>query len=272
MKPVQKSCRRINGRRKSWLAALLLPALIGLLVWLLPVFRLQTVETTKIRGAGEADILAASGLIIGQHLFRGLGGSPESLIRLRYVAVETRLAKAFPAIKHVTAKLVFPGRIRLEIEERVEVAYVAIPDGCVMVDKDGIALRILNKVPDDIPVIEGVSATALLLGQPLGVDVPSAMNSAISLMGAIIEADKDTRPPLQLLPQIRKIRPVSGQTLYLTAVLPKTGEELNVKAETTSDQTEDMLWLRFAIAQGVFDGRGKGVLDLTGSRRTFTPD
>ena len=33
-----------------------------------------------------------------------------------------------------------------------------------------------------------------------------------------------------------------------------------------------MLWLRFALAQGVFDGRGKGVLDLTGSRKTFTPD
>jgi len=247
-------------------------ALLALLVWLLPFFRLQAVEATTLRGASEKDILSASGLIIGRHLFQDLGGSFEELAQLRYAAVEDRLAKAFPFIRSVKARMDFPGKIRLEIVERTEVAYVSIPDGCVMIDKDGVALRILNQTPDDIPVIDGISATSLLLGEPLAVDVPSAMNSAISLMGAIIEADKDTRPQIALLPQIRRIRPIGGQSVYLTVVLPDTGEELSVKAETSSDQTEDMLWLRFALAQGVFNGMGKGVLDLAGNHRTFTPD
>lgn len=263
--------RQSGGRAGLFLTLVILAAII-LLVWRLPVFRLQQIETTSMRGIQAADILKASGLVEGQHLFQGLGGSLSQIAELRYPAAEKKLAAAFPAIRSVTARMSFPGKIILEINERVEVAYLAIPDGCVMIDKDGVALRILTEVPDAIPVIRGVTATSLLLGQPLGVDVPSAMNSAISLMGAIIDADKDTRPDIELLPQIREIRPIGGQSLYLTVVLPNTGEELSVKAETGSDQTEDMLWLRFALAQGVFDSRGKGVLDLTGSRMTFTPD
>ena len=37
----------------------------------------------------------------------------------------------------------FPAGSVLDIVERVEVAYVAIPDGCVMIDKEGVALKIL---------------------------------------------------------------------------------------------------------------------------------
>jgi hypothetical protein len=263
--------RKKGGRPGLFLTIAILAAML-LMVWLLPAFRLQKIETSELRSLVAADVQTTSGLEIGQHLFQGLGGSLNQIIQLRYPGVESKLTAAYPVIKNVTARLHFPGQISIEITERMEVAYVAILDGCVMVDKEGVALRILTAVPDSIPVIEGVSATSLLLGQPLGVDVPSAMNSAISLMGAIIEADKDNRPEIALLPQIRKIRPIGGQNLYLTVVLPKTGEELSVKAETSSDQTEDMLWLRFALAQGVFNGRGKGVLDLTGSRKTFIPD
>jgi len=166
----------------------------------------------------------------------------------------------------------FPGQIHIDIVERVEIAYIKIPDGCVMIDKEGVALSILPAPPGDIPVIEGVTVASMKLGQKLTVDVPSALNSAITLMGAIIDADQDDRTDLLLLPYIRKIMPIGGRQLYLTVVLPNTGEELNVEAETGTEQAEDMLWLRFALDQGVFDGRGKGVLDLTGSRKTFTPD
>ena len=141
-----------------------------------------------------------------------------------------------------------------------------------MIDKEGVALAVMPEAPGSIPVIEGVKVTSMTLGQPLTVDVPSALNSAIALMGAIIDADKDDRTDQLLLSQIRGIMPIGGRQLYLSVILPNTGEELSVAAETGSEQVDDMLWLRFALAQGVFDGRGKGVLDLTGSRKTFTPD
>lgn len=219
-----------------------------------------------------AEIEAAIPIRPGQHLFYGLGPDLRRLFSLRYGAVETGLMARFPYIRTVQARLDFPSAMAIDIEERVEVAYVAIPDGCVMLDKEGYALRILSQSPENIPVIEGVAVTSLTLGQMLTVNAPAAMNSAVSLLGAIIDADKDTRTPQKLLPQVRKIRPLSDGRLFMTLALPATGEELTVAAQNGKDQLDDMLWLRFAMDQGALDNRGKGVLDLTGSRKVFIPD
>jgi hypothetical protein len=260
---------------KHWYGRLtLLGAVIvaSALIWLLPAFHAEQIEISGLQTLTQEDVLMASGLDEGQHLFQGVGGSFGQLLQLRYAAAENQLYNAFPVIRSVEARLRFPGQISLTIVERVQVAYVAIPDGCAMIDKDGVAIKIMPAAPDGIPVIEGVTVTSLKLGDPLGVDVPAAMNSAISLMGAIIDADKDNRTTTLLLPLISKIRPLSGRRLYVTVVLPKTGEELYVEAESSSDMGEDMLWLRFALDQDAFNNLGKGVLDLTGGRRTFTPD
>ena len=219
-----------------------------------------------------AEIEAAIPVKPGQHLFTGIGPDLRRLFSLRYGSVEKTLLARFPYIRSVQASLKFPSTMVIEIEERVEVAYVAIPDGCVMLDKEGYALRILNQSPADIPVIEGVTVTSLTLGQVLTVNAPDAMNSAVSLLGAIIDADKDTRTPQKLLSQVRKIRPLSDGRLFMTLALPATGEELTVATENKGEQLEDMLWLRFAMDQGALDNRGKGVLDLTGSRKVFIPD
>jgi len=263
---------RQKQRVRSLAAALIFLTAAALLVWTLPVFHLSELEDNELRTVGREEIISLSGLSQGQHLFAGLGGSASHWVGLRYAETERRLLDAVPTIKSVTVRMDFPGKIQIEIAERVEVAYIRIPDGCVMIDKEGVALSILPAPPGDIPVIEGVTVASMTLGQPLTVDVPSALHSAMTLMGAIIDADQDERTDLRLLPQIRKIMPIGGRQLYLTVILPDTGEELSVEAETGTEQHEDMLWLRFALDQGVFDGRGKGVLDLTGSRKTFTPD
>ncbi|MEA4888507.1 MAG: FtsQ-type POTRA domain-containing protein [Clostridiaceae bacterium] len=263
----------VPKRRRAWLAIPLLALILSVMIGFLPIFHLETVHfPDELRSVTQEELLNASGLVKGQHLLIGLGGTLDQWLHLRYGQAEEKLLGRFPAIKSVEIRMQFPGAVRMLVEERVEVAYLAIPDGCVMIDKEGYALKILADPPANIPVIEGVGVTTMTLGQPLTVDVPAAMNSAITLMGAIIEADRDTRPVTPLLPQISKIRPLSGRQLYLTVIIPDTGEELTVVAETGQDQTDDMLWLRFALDQDVLNGRGKGILDLTGSRRTFTPD
>ncbi len=93
----------------------------------------------------------------------------------------------------------------------------------------------------------------MALGQAVGVDVPAVLNSAISPMGAIIDADKDERTDLKLLPTIRTILPVGGHNLYMALVLPESRDELHVAVEIGPDLREDMLWLRFAISQGALD-------------------
>jgi hypothetical protein len=263
---------RHKGRLAAGLVTLALLALIAGLVFMLPQFRAGSISVTDTRAMTTGQILEASGLSEGQHLFKGIGGGIPQWFGLRYGPAEERLRAQFPSIRTVTARLDFPGAIDIVIDERIEVSYLKIPDGCVLVDKEGYALRILPEPPPDIPVIEGISVVQLSVGKSLTVDLPDSMNHALSVMGAIIDADKDTRSTLRILPMVRKIRPVSGRDVYLTLVLPYAGEELTVLSRVSATTGEDMTWLRFAILQGALDGRGKGVLDMTGKNRVFIPD
>jgi cell division protein FtsQ len=243
-----------------------------LLVLFLPAFRASAIEVTPTRAMTGADILKTSGLEVGQNLFAGMGGSIPNLFSLRYGNAEEKILREYPYIRSVMVRMDFPGRIRITIDERIEVSYLSIPDGCVLVDKEGFALRILQTSPASIPVIEGITVRQLSIGKSLTVDLPVAMNHALSLMGAIIDADKDNRSTTRLIPMVRRIRPVSGRDVYLTLILPQSDEELTVLTRVTSSIGEDMVWLRFAIIQGVLNGRGKGVLDMTGEKKTFIPD
>lgn len=254
-------------------AAVFVFLLLGLLIAFAPAFRLQTVSLPdELRKINPVQLEAASQLRVGQHLFQDLGGSVSHLFSLRYGPVEDRILKAFPVVKNAVVRMDWPGTIQCEIVERIEVAWLSVPDGYVMIDKEGIAIEIWTQEPDEIPVIEGLLVQSMMLGSQLTVDVPDALSRAISLLGAIIEADQDQRPDTGLLSQVKSIRPVSGRQLYLTLSLPDSGDMLTVLSETGSDQVDDMLWLRFAMDQHVLSDLGKGVLDLTGDRKTFLPD
>lgn len=267
-----KKPRRKTRYRTTIVSLVFVLLLAGsLIVWQLPAFHLNHVEISGLRRVNETDVIDASGLVTGQHLFRGLGGSLVHLKERRYKAVEQAVS-ALPEVESCRAALHYPGQIRLEVTERVEVAYLAIPDGSVMIDQDGVAIRIWHEIPEGIPLIEGVHLTSLQLGSPLTAHVPAALNSAITMMGAIIEADRDSRTAQRLLSAVKSIRPLGNQQIYLTLVLPRTAEEVTVLAETGQQLTNDMVWLRFAIEQGVLEHRGKGILDLTGGRKTFRPD
>ncbi len=50
----------------------------------------------------------------------------------------------------------FPRKIIIDIEERVEVAYLLVPDGCAVIDKSGYLIDILPTPPLGIPVINGL--------------------------------------------------------------------------------------------------------------------
>ncbi|NLW11175.1 MAG: FtsQ-type POTRA domain-containing protein [Clostridiaceae bacterium] len=252
-----------------WLAVLLV---LTVAVLALPSFHLGSFEVAPADVLTEEEIIAASGLSVGQHLARGLGGSLQHIFQLRYKNAEDTIAAYSPFVKAADVRMKFPGTVAISIEERIEVAYVNIPDGCVLIDKEGYALSIHPKIPDDIPVIEGIRAVSLSLGQPLTVDVASSMQLAVTIMGAIIDADRDERTSVSLMSHVRKIRPAGGSLVYLTVVLPDTGEELIILAERGGDLSEDVLWLRFALEQGVLSGHGKGILDLTGTKKIFRPD
>lgn len=264
-----------NANHSSWkkiASALFLAIIAAGLVWLLPQFRLDEIAVEGQDSLAEDQIIQASGLEKGQHLFSGIGGSLEHWPELRYARVEQEILESFPVIETATAALSFPGAIKISIVERIEIAYISIPDGCAIIDKNAVVMRIDKKPPDLIPLIDGITVCSLVPGKKLSADVPEALNSAITIMGAIIDADKDARADIKLLSLVKSIRPLSGRKIYLSIAMPGSGRELVVLAETGQEQLDDMIWLRLALEQGALENLGRGILDLTGGRRTFTPE
>ncbi len=248
-------------------------ALVLLLIFVLPQFYVSTIKITGQRIVTQEQILTIGKLKEGSHLFQGVSGAWKDLFQLRHKNAEELLTANLPYIKRIEIKSVFPSILSVVLEERVEVAYIAISDGCVIIDSEGVALEVLSNTDSrGIPVIEGITANKVQLGQKTAVDLQSSLSEAIVLLNDIINADKDTRVNVKLLPTIKTIRPMQDEILFLTIHLPKTGEELIVKVKNSSVNIDNMIWLRFALEQGKLEGKGKGILDLSSSQKVFQPE
>ncbi len=260
--------------RVAFLIVVSLLALGALLVGLLPQFRLEAFETTGTRVLAPADLEAASGLKRGQVFLSGIGGSLLALSEFRYGAAEDRLLLAFPYLRSVEVRFRFPGRASIEAVERVEVAYLAGHDGIVLIDSDHVALALRDgDPPAGIPLVEGVDILQCRLGGPVTVDRPSALDDALLLLSAVIEADGDTRGDLRLLSLVVSVRPAAEDLIYMTLRLPGSGRVLLVRADDPrAGVAEKMRVLRYGILQGKFDDLGQGMLDLSGDTILFIPD
>lgn len=264
-----------KGGRHSRIAPAVMVAIllsIAAIVAIFPQFRCQTIDVEGLRILQRDEVIAATGLGVGRHLLAGLGPDPVRLFSLRYGGAEDAVATLSPYVKSVRARLSFPSRIVVLVEERIEVAYLSIPDGCVVIDAQGVAVEILHTgVPQGIPVIEGITVTSVVLGQTLQVADEAAVHSAVVIMDAIIKSDsEDSR--FNLFRTVAGLRAISADTIYMTVVLPATGETLVVRLGSLSQITETVEWLRNAIHNGHCDHLGKGVLDLSGSQKVFRPD
>jgi cell division septal protein FtsQ len=244
-----------------------------LMVLVLPQFYIGSIEISGLRVNTEEQVKTIGNLKTGMHLFKGVNGSLKDLFQLRHKSSEDLLCQNLPYIKSVKIRSVFPSVLKIDVEERVEVAYIAISDGCVIIDSEGVALEMLNSADSrGIPVIEGIMANQVGVGRKISVDLPEYLTEAIVLLNDVINADKDTRVDVKLLPGIKTIRPIQDKTLFLTLLLPNTGEEFIIKIKNSDNNLEDMVWLRFALQQRKLEGKGKGVLDLSSPQKVFIPE
>lgn len=268
--------RRRRGRRTNRISTYVILCVVAvgaLILFALPQFYISDILISGQRIVTTAEILDTAGLQKGRHLLSGVRGSISEMFSLRHTDEEQRLMENLPYIKSVEIRSIFPYVLSVALEERVEVAYISIKDGYVIIDADGIALEVLPKdAAIGIPIIDGITVSNIILGSKAQVDKPDYLNQTVILLNAIINAQKDSRTDYKILPSIITIRPVGNDLIFLTLKLPESGDALSVKTKLSSDLQEDMLWLRFAMQQGKLEGLGSGVLDLTTEQRVFIPD
>jgi cell division septal protein FtsQ len=270
--------RRVTNRSKKAdrTGALVVTAIIASFVaisLMLPQFYISRININGLRVIDREKLIATGELKTGKHLLYGINGSFKNVFSLRHTQSEQKLLKSLPYLKSVVIKSVFPSVLSVVLEERVEVAYISIEDGCVIIDANGIALEVIERDNDlDIPVIEGIQAFKVMLGQKVAVDLADYLDQSIVLLNDIINADKDARLEVKLLSCTTSIRPVQDKIFFLTLNMPQNKEELIVKVKTDTGTPGKMTWLRYALQQGSLSGYGKGVLDLTSTQRIFIPE
>lgn len=260
--------RKYRQKNRFGLYLLLGIALLILFVLFLPQFRISSIEAKGLRVLEKSTLLKYSEISHGDHLFKGVGGSLADIFSLRHSASEEKILDNCAYVKSVSVRSVFPGKILIDVTERVEVAYIAISDGFVIADSQGIAVEVIDSALNmDIPVIEGIQVNYCKTGEEIIVDMPEYFNQSLILLNHVINSDKDTRTEINLLDKIKSIRPVNDRTLFMIVMLAE--EELVVKIKNSENTFDDMLWMHFAIEQDALSGKGGKILDLTTSQRAF---
>lgn len=120
----------------------------GVLIWRSPAVELTTIEVSGNRRVGSSEVVAASGLEPGDHLFR---------VKVDRVA---RQVEAIAWIERARVERIIPSRIRVTVAERRPVAAVVLPGATFLADRSGV-------------VLEEGSADGLLGVADLPLEVPS---------------------------------------------------------------------------------------------------
>ena len=211
------------------LAAVLLSLLTLLL--LLPQFSIESISVEGTRLIDQAEVAALVEPLKGRHFIQGIGGSLPRYFSLRYGATEERILALSPLIRQVDVRFHFPSRIRVTVEERVEVLAIRVSGGYALIDRDHCLLRLTDAIDFALPVLEGVSVLQEPeIGSILEVENPSQLLAAARVTAALIRHDQQNVEGRRLMGDIRQFRQISGRLFYLFIPLSQGGE-LRVKLE-----------------------------------------
>ena len=151
--------RRRTGRRTlHYILILLAAAAIMMLLSLTVLFRIETIEVTGSTRYAAGELLDASGVQVGDNLFR---------VSAR--GVEKRLTEQFPYVQSVKLRRILPAKLVVEITQAKPLGAVETAGGYVVICRDGRVLEIgAQAVPDGVMIISGMYLYQPQVGRVLG--------------------------------------------------------------------------------------------------------
>ncbi len=260
----------LRSRRLVMLTLALIFALAVTLIALMPQFYLEDVMITGVKTLDATDIRHALNVKPGQHLLTLIQGGPQSWLSLENQAMEERLLDRFPYLRSAHCYIRFPSQLCVDVEERVEVAYLAIPGGFAMIDREGKVLQMnAGNPPKGIPLIEGLATDHLQTGAFVNPDQRQSLDATLQVIDALLRADQDSNDGLAVFLMLQSVRIMDHQKLYLTMNDVTPGAPFSVMLTVDSDFSKQLSWLRQAIKMNDLSNLGAGYLDLSGKNRVF---
>lgn len=225
----------------------------------LPQFHINTIEVDGNYVISDEEIVAESGLTEGSHLFLH-----------NYIGIKDAIKNMSPYIKNVSISIKFPSAVVINVEERAKIAYVRVPDGYAALDTEGVIVELSTFTSGETPkpLVCGIEVTDAVIGQNSGISSNTDYSKAVVVLGAILNADKDSSSEYSVFENVYELRLIPGGEIFLTIKIPN-GNMLQVKLADVDGINDDMNWLLAAIEQGEFDSLPDGVMDMTGEEYIY---
>ncbi|MGB4610831.1 MAG: FtsQ-type POTRA domain-containing protein [Saccharofermentanales bacterium] len=239
------------------------------LFFLLPIFHIQTIEIKNADFIAPEKILQAARINQNQHFLQEMGGTLSDFFNGRYTKAEQRVLKELPQVSDIEISYSFPNKIVFDVDERIAIGWIKIPDGFCTIDGQGVVIEILDQEPQDLPIIKGITITNLALGKRIEVEQTEYLENAMFTMSALIEADLDYQGE-KLLNQINVIEPTINNNIYLR--LNVEDQKLLIICDKSRELKNNFMWLKQVLSSNVIADKGSGTIDLRGETRTFKPD
>ncbi|MBR5442596.1 MAG: FtsQ-type POTRA domain-containing protein [Clostridia bacterium] len=176
----KKIRRKRKAKRFALLAGLaLVVACAGIALVLAVFFRISTIQVKGDKVYSEKDVIAKSGVEIGDNLFLA---SEEK--------VNESLTAALPYIDKITLELDLPDTIIINVTATREVAALPYGAGFILVDENG---KVLNRnaamIRDGVAIVDGVQLKGAPVGGEIKLNNDDVTSRFIQLLGAIKSSD-----------------------------------------------------------------------------------
>ena len=237
--------RKKKRRKKNYiLRAFVLIALgTGVYYWLTsPFFDVQRIVVENNRHYTREQIIRMAGATVGQNIFT----AETALMR-------DALLKD-PYIRSVRVRRVLPSDIVITVEERVETAKVPYADLFIVIDNDGLILR-MTDARLRLPILIGMTVKTMEPGGALEVEEPAVLTETLRFLEVMEKTN--------MFFHIIDVSNVVAR-LYVYAEIVCEGTLGNIKESLTSGRLERVLFERYTqgITRGIIRVRSEGYISF----------
>ena len=160
-----------KSRLIKYILGLIAVILVVVGVCLSPLFNISHVNVKGSKHYTNEQLIEIVNIRDGENWFKKVAKSSKisfkNIMMYRYFEGENNIKKMCPYIKDVEVKLSGLGEYSIEVEERTKKAQVSYLASYIIIDKDGIALDIVEDAEDNLPKLNGVTLESVNLGSKL---------------------------------------------------------------------------------------------------------
>lgn len=171
--------RKKKRKKKNYLLRLFLLICFSFLLYLFlssSVFDIQEITVENSSYYTNEQIISIAGAKTGGNIFASRTSKMKDKLLLD------------PYIKNAKVSRRLPGKININVQERVEAAYLTYREDYIIIDNEGIVLR-QAAIEPKLTSIEGVTLIKMEPGAPIQVEENAMMTSTITLLQKMSEQE-----------------------------------------------------------------------------------